>query len=161
MRDATLTSARTANRVVTAVAVMLLFMCALTLNSLARSASTTLPAMPTASPVPSATPTTALQQVEYRFDYKGDAPSTRLDIWYASGPDNQHDTVKKTVQAGRPLTITVRLAPGTVAQGFANLPSEQTGQISCVIVVNSSPVAQSTAAGRGAGVHCRSIPISR
>jgi hypothetical protein len=119
--------------------------------------STATPA-PTATTIPTPVPTPRLVTVAYHVVADSDeGPNKSIDLWYRSGPDQHIQERGRRILIGDPYIIEVQVPPGTFVELFAAIQSNQSGALTCRIVVAESVIQENTSWGQGAGVYCEGL----
>lgn len=112
---------------------------------------------PTPSPTATPTPAPAPELVSVAFHLvanSDEGPNLSVDLWYSSGPGQRVQERGRRIPAGDPYIIEVQVPPGTFMELFAAIQSNQSGELTCRIVVAETVIQENTSMGQGAGVYC-------
>lgn len=150
---------REARHRVAAVAILVLVFLAILIiwqgdggRSASAVASTPTPS-PTVTPTP--VPSPELVSVAFHLAAESDEGSNlSVDLWYSSGPGQRIQERGRRIPAGDPYIIEVQVLPGTFMELFAAIQNNQSGELTCRIVVAETVIQENTSRGQGAGVYC-------
>lgn len=112
---------------------------------------------PTVTPTPTLTPTPTTVPVTYQLVTENEAGSTlSVDVWFSSGQEAR--TQKQIFLPAEQVQETIVQAPiGAFVEVFAALRDNQTGILTCRIIVAGNIIQETTSQGQGAGVYCSGL----
>lgn len=153
---------RQAEHQVTAATIILLVFLAIFIIGLAGKHNNTraMVSVPTPSPTatPTLTPTPNLVSVTYHLVADSDDwLNLSLDLWYSNGPKQHNQEQGRRIRAGDSYLIELQVSPGTFLELFAAMQRNQSGEVTCRIVVAGKVIQENRGRGQGAGVYCEGL----
>lgn len=112
---------------------------------------------PTITPTSTLTPTPTIVPVTYQLVAENEEGSNlSIDVWFSSGQEDRTQE-QVSLSAGQVQETTVQAPIGAFVEVFAAMRDNQTGVLTCRIIVDGNIIQETTSRGQGAGVYCSGI----
>jgi hypothetical protein len=154
---------RQARRIVTIWVIVAMFFWAifiLVLQRLDNESARVVVAPPTSTPIPTSTLTLTPEtvSVKYQLALANDSPITpSVDLWHSSGLNQRSQERGLRIPSTEQFEVEVQVLPNEFVELFAAIENNQSGSLTCRIVVAGTTIQEKTSSGKGAGVYCSGL----